>query len=104
MRSSSMRRWTVAKQDAERVRKEFVDSLPFSCPAYDADWTTRYGSRDRLIFVFAVVLDLDNDADTRDYPYEAARKRERRSVGGAWSAPRSMSGVSTWSRLPDGPG
>ena len=62
----------TAKQDAERVRTEFVESLPADSPAYDAEWTTRYGSKDRLIFVFAVVLDLDNDADTRDYPYEAA--------------------------------
>ncbi len=62
----------AAKQDAERVRTEFVENLPADSPAYDAEWTTRYGSKDRLIFVFAVVLDLDNDSDTRDYPYEAA--------------------------------
>ena len=62
----------AAKQDAERVRKEFVESLPPGSPAYDAEWTTRYGSEDRLIFVFSVVLDLDEDFDTRDYPYEAA--------------------------------
>ena len=46
----------VAKQDAERVRTDFVDSLPPGCPAYDAEWTTRYGSKDRLIFEFSVVL------------------------------------------------
>ena len=64
----------AAKQDAERVRKEFVASLPPDSPAYDAEWTTRYGSKDRLIFVFSVVLDLDGeDFDIRDYPYEAAR-------------------------------
>ena len=63
----------AAKQDAERVRKEFVESLPPDSPAYDAEWTTRYGSKDRLIFVFSVVLDLDGeDFDIRDYPYEAA--------------------------------
>ena len=63
----------AAKQDAERVRTEFVDSLPPGCPAYDAEWTTRYGSKDRLIFEFWVVLDLDgDDFDIRDYPYEAA--------------------------------
>ena len=63
----------AAKQDAERVRTEFVDSLPPGCPAYDAEWTTRYGSKDRLIFEFSVVLDLDGeDFDIRDYPYEAA--------------------------------
>ena len=62
----------AAKQDAERVRTEFVDSLPPGYPAYDAEWTTRYGSKDRLIFVFSVVLDLEEDFDTCDYPYEAA--------------------------------
>ena len=63
----------AAKQDAERVRTEFVESLPEGSPAYDAEWTTRYGSKDRLIFVFSVVLDLDEDFTVRDYPYEAAR-------------------------------
>ncbi len=63
----------AAKQDAERVRTEFVESLPPGSAAYDAEWTTRYGSRDRLIFVFSVVLDLDEDFDVSDYPYEAAR-------------------------------
>ena len=63
----------AAKQAAERVRTDFVDSLPPGCPAYDAEWTTRYGSKDRLIFEFSVVLDLDgDDFDIRDYPYEAA--------------------------------
>ena len=63
----------AAKHDAERVRKEFVASLPPDSPAYDAEWTTRYGSKDRLIFVFSVVLDLDgDDFDIRDYPGEAA--------------------------------
>ena len=64
----------AAKQDAERVRTEFVQSLPADTPAYDAEWTTRYGSEDRLIFVFSVVLDLEEDFDTRDYPYEAAAR------------------------------
>ena len=62
----------VAKRDAERVRIEFVDSLPSGSPAYDAEWTTRYGSEDRLIFVFSVVLDLEENFDTRDYPGEVA--------------------------------
>ena len=62
----------AAKRDAERVRAEFVESLPADSPAYDAEWRTRYGSKDRLIFVFSVVLDLDEDFDIRDYPYEAA--------------------------------
>ena len=62
----------AAKQDAERVRKEFVASLPTGSPAYDAEWTTRYGSKDRLIFEFSVVLDFDSDDfDIRNYPYEA---------------------------------
>ena len=62
-----------AKWDAEQVRTEFVESLPPGSPAYDAEWTTRYGSKDRLIFVFSVVLDLDgDDFDIRDYPGEAA--------------------------------
>ena len=63
----------AAKRDADRVRAEFVESLPADSPAYDAEWRTRYGSKDRLIFVFSVVLDLDeDDFDIRDYPYEAA--------------------------------
>ena len=44
----------AAKQDAERVKKEFVEILGPGSPAYDAEWTTRYGSEDRLIFVFSV--------------------------------------------------
>ena len=63
----------AAKQEAERVRTEFVESRPAGSPAYDAEWTTRYGSKNRLIFEFSVVLDLDGeDFDIRDYPYEAA--------------------------------
>ena len=63
----------AAKRDAERVTAEFVESLPPGFPAYDAEWRTRYGSKDRLIFVFSVVLDLDADNfDIRDYPGEAA--------------------------------
>ena len=61
-----------AKWDAEQVRAEFVESLPPGSPAYDAEWTTRYGSKDRLIFEFSVVLDLEEDFDSCDYPYEAA--------------------------------
>ena len=65
----------AAKQDAERVRAEFVENLPPGSPAYDAEWATRYGSKDRLIFEFSVVLDLDgDDFDIRDYPYEAAAR------------------------------
>ena len=76
----------AAKQDAERVRKEFVASLPPDSPAYDAEWTTRYGSKGRLIFEFSVVLDLDGDNfDLRDYPGEAADATTadlRRRLGG----------------------
>ena len=65
----------AAKRDAARVAAEFVESLPAGSPAYDAEWTTRYGSKDRLIFEFSVVLDLDgDDFDIRDYPYEAVAK------------------------------
>ena len=63
----------AAEQDAELISREFAASRPPDSPAYDAEWTTRYGSRGRLIFVFSVVLDLDDDADVRDYPYDAAR-------------------------------
>ena len=62
----------AAKEDAERVRTEFIKSLPAHSPAYDAEWITRYGSKDRLIFEFSVVLDLDgDDFDIREFPYEA---------------------------------
>lgn len=63
----------AAEQDAERIRQEFVASRPPDSPAYDAEWTTRTGSKGRLIFVFSVVLDLNDDFDVRDYPYDAAR-------------------------------
>ena len=68
----------AAKQDAERVTKEFVAGLGPSSPPYDAEWTTRYGSEDRLIFVFSVVLDLDgDDFDIRDYPRRSGGRRHR---------------------------
>lgn len=75
-----------AQRDAERIKKEFVDNLAAQdSPAYDAEWTTRYGSDDRLIFVFSVVLDLEEDFDLEDYPYEAAQSTtedlRRRLVG-----------------------
>ena len=63
----------AARQDAERIKADFVASLPADSPAYDAEWITRIGSKGRLIFWFSVVLDLDEDHfDVRDYPYEAA--------------------------------
>lgn len=65
----------AAKQDAERVRAEFVRSLPADSPAYDAEWTTQYGSEDQLIFEFSVVLDLDpENFDVRRYPREAVNR------------------------------
>ena len=71
--SSTRRRWTRRSGTPSGSRTEFVESLPAGSPAYDAEWTTRYGSKDRLIFVFSVVLDLDpDDFDIRDYPGEVA--------------------------------
>ena len=75
-----------AQRDADRIKKEFVEDLVAQdSPAYDAEWTTRYGSDDRLIFVFSVVLDLEEDFDLEDYPYEAAQSAtedlRRRLVG-----------------------
>ena len=99
--------FTDAQQDAERIKKKFVANLPPGSPAYDAEWTTRYGSEDRLIFVFSVVLDLEEDFDLEDYPYEAAQNATedlRRLLVGtkvdAWGVyvvsvtgrPRSLSG------------
>ena len=64
----------VADHDAGLVRKEFVESLPHSSPACDAEWTTQYVSEDRLICVFSMVLDLEEDFESRDYSYEAAAR------------------------------
>ena len=95
----------AAKQDAERVRTEFVESLPADSPAYDAEWTTRYGSTDRLIFVFSVVLDLDGNNLTSIYVTTPAKRRTPppRTCADGLSAPRSMTGVSTSSPLPGAP-
>ena len=75
----------AAREDAERVRAEFVDGLPPDSLAYDVEWTTRYGSEDRLIFIFSVVLDLDEKLRMRDYPREAVNQviadLRRRLVG-----------------------
>ena len=60
----------AAKQDADRVNAEFIASLPADTIAYDAEWTTRIGSKGRLIFVFSVVLDLEEDLEFHDYPRE----------------------------------
>ena len=73
MPSSSRRRWTRRSRPPSGSGRTSSTGLPPGCPAYDAEWTTRYGSKDRLIFEFSVVLDLDgDDFDIRDYPYEAA--------------------------------
>ena len=75
----------AAKQEAEQIRKDFIASLPSGSPAYDAEWTMRYGSQDRLIFVFSVVLDLEENFDVRDYPYDTTRSAtadlRRRLIG-----------------------
>ena len=81
----------AAKRDAERVGAEFVRNLPADSPAYDVDWTTRYGSEDRLIFEFSVVLDLDpENFDVRRYPREAVNRAvadlRKRLVGTAVDA------------------
>ena len=120
MLPSFRRRWTRRKPDAERVRKEFVESLPPDSPAYDAEWTTRYGSKGRLIFEFSVVLDLDgDDFDIRDYPGEAAdaatadlRRRVSGSKVGKWGVfvvtvtgrPRRSSDFLSVSPIGDGHG
>ena len=65
----------AAKHDADRISAEFVESLPTDSPAYDVEWTTRYGSKDRLIFEFSVLLDLDADNfDARTYPRETVNR------------------------------
>lgn len=77
--------FSAAEQDAERISREFAASRPPDSPAYDAEWTTRTGSSGSLIFVFAVVLDLDADFDVEDYPSDealsATEDLRRRLVG-----------------------
>ena len=63
----------AAKHEAEQIREDFIASRPSGSLAYDAEWTMRYGSQDRLIFVFAVVLHLEENFDVRDYPYDITR-------------------------------
>ena len=73
----------AAKQDAERVRTEFVESLPADSPAYDAEWTTRYGSGDRLIFARWCSISTVRTS-IYDYPYRSGGRRTadlRRLVG-----------------------
>ena len=38
----------AAKQAAERVRKEFVESLPAGSPAYDAEWDHRVRQQESI--------------------------------------------------------
>ena len=76
----------AAKEDADRISVEFVESLPEDSPAYDVEWTTRYGSKDRLIFEFSVVLDLDAaNFDVTTYPreavYRATTELQERLIG-----------------------
>ena len=97
----------AAEQDAERISREFTASRPPDSPAYGAEWTTRTGSSGSLIFVFSVVLDLEEDFDPREYPGDAAdcateelRRRLFGSSVGEWGVyvvsvtarPRSSSG------------
>ena len=58
----------AAKDAADEVKSEFVRDLPPGSPVYDLEWITRYGSNDRLIFVFSVVIDLDEDFERSEYP------------------------------------
>ena len=57
-----------AMRAAKRIRKDFLSSLPRCSVAYDLEWVLRYGSEDRLIFVFSVVIDLKEDFDLQEYP------------------------------------
>ncbi len=59
---------TAAVRAAKQIRSDFVSGLSPSSPAYDLEWELRYGSEDRLIFVFSVVIDLEEDFDVREYP------------------------------------
>ena len=76
---------TAAMRAAKQIRSDFVASLSPRSPAYDLEWELRYGSEDRLIFVFSVVIDLAEDFDVREYPRDAVNRltadlRER--IGG----------------------
>ena len=76
---------TVAMRVAKQIRSDFVASLSPCSPAYDLEWELRHGSGDRLIFVFSVVIDLEEDFDIREYPRDEVNRltadlRER--IGG----------------------
>ena len=74
-------------------------SQPPESPAYDAEWVTRYSSKDRLIFEFSVVvLDLDgDDFDIRDYPGEGGNAATADMRNASWR-PRWLNGASSWSQ------
>ena len=59
-----------AMRAANKVRKEFLSSLPPCSVAHDLEWVLRYGSEDRLIFVFSVIIDLEESFDLQAYPRE----------------------------------
>lgn len=64
----------TVKKAAEKVSSDFVENLPPRSLAYDVEWRTRHGSDDQLIFVFTIVLDLEESLDLRDYPREAVKR------------------------------
>ena len=65
---------TAAMRAAKQIRSDFVSGLSPSSPAYDLEWELRYGSEDRLIFVFSVVIDLEEDFDVREYPRDEVNR------------------------------
>ena len=65
---------THAMRAAKRIRSDFVASLSPCSPAYDLEWELRHGSEDRLIFVFSVVIDLEEDFDVGEYPRDEVNR------------------------------
>lgn len=63
-----------AMRAANKVRKEFLSSLPPCSVAYDLEWVLRYGSEERLIFVFSVIIDLEENFDVQAYPREEVNR------------------------------
>ncbi len=84
-RSADEETLTAAMRAAKQIRSDFVANLSRCSPAYDLEWELRYGSEDRLIFVFSVVIDLAEDFDVQEYPRDEVNRltadlRER--IGG----------------------
>ena len=80
----------AAKQDADQVSAEFVERLPLGSPAYDAEWTTGYGSKNRLIFVFSAVFDLTVRTSTSVITRSRPHTTQPLTCANACSAPRSL--------------